>query len=89
MGAGQARDWSGIRRPRGNYAVHPKWKFVFVNHVTTNPFFIPTQYGAADACALVGCGYQWTGSATADVGQMVSAFNARDRVRRPTGSRLR
>ena len=32
---------------------HPKWKFVFINHVTTNPFFVPTQYGAADACALV------------------------------------
>ena len=22
---------------------HPKWKFVFVNHVTTNPFFVPTH----------------------------------------------
>ena len=29
---------------------HPKWKFAFINHVTTNPFFVPTQYGAADAC---------------------------------------
>jgi simple sugar transport system substrate-binding protein len=55
---------------------HPKWKFVFVNHVTTNPFFVPTQYGAADACALVGCSYQWTGSQNSDVGQMVSALNA-------------
>ena len=36
----------------GNYPTHPKWKFAFVNHVTTNPFFVPTQYGAADACAL-------------------------------------
>ena len=26
---------------------HPKWKFVFVNHVTTNPFFVPTIYGVA------------------------------------------
>ena len=26
---------------------HPKWKFVFVNHVTTNPFFVPTLYGVA------------------------------------------
>ena len=41
---------------------HPKWKFVFINHVTTNPFFVPTQYGIADACALVNCTYQWTGS---------------------------
>ncbi len=60
----------------GNYPSHPKWKFVFVNHVTTNPFFVPTQYGAADACALVNCTYQWTGSAKSDVGEMVSATNA-------------
>ena len=30
----------------GNYPNHPKWKFAFINHVTTNPFFVPTQYGA-------------------------------------------
>ncbi len=27
----------------------------FVNHVTTNPFFVPTKYGAEDACKLLGC----------------------------------
>ena len=32
---------------------HPKWKFAFINHVTTNPFFVPTQYGAADAAKLI------------------------------------
>src|SRR2546425_10340129 len=46
----------------GNFPNHPQWNFVFVNHVTTNPFFVPTQYGIADACALVGCKSQWTGS---------------------------
>src|ERR1039457_1412485 len=30
-----------------------KYKFVFVNHVTTNPFFTPTQYGLADAANLL------------------------------------
>ncbi len=60
----------------GNYPSHPKWKFVFVNHVTTNSFFVPTQYGAADACALVKCTYTWTGSATSSVGEMINAFNA-------------
>lgn len=60
----------------GNYPAHPKFKFVFVNHVTTNPFFVPTQYGAADAAALVNVTYQWTGSAKADVGEMVNALNA-------------
>ncbi|SIO67182.1 sugar ABC transporter substrate-binding protein [Paraburkholderia phenazinium] len=55
---------------------HKKWKIVFVNHVTTNPFFVPTQYGIEDACALLGMDYQWTGSANADVGEMVNALNA-------------
>lgn len=55
---------------------HPKWKFVFVNHVTTNPFFVPTQFGAQDASALLGTSFQWTGSAKSDVGEMVNALNA-------------
>ncbi len=60
----------------GPFPAHPKWKFVFVNHVTTNPFFVPCQYGIHDACALLGCTYQWTGSETSDVGQMVNSMNA-------------
>lgn len=60
----------------GPFPAHPKWKLVFVNHVTTNPFFVPTQYGIQDACNLLNCDYQWTGSATADVAQMVNAMNA-------------
>ena len=50
-------------------------KFVFVNHVTTNPFFVPTRYGAEDACKLLGCSYQWTGSENSNVNEMVNAFN--------------
>src|SRR5579883_1778865 len=60
----------------GNYPSHPKWNFVFVNHVTTNPFFVPTQYGIQDACALVNCTYQWTGSESSNVSEMVNAMNA-------------
>jgi simple sugar transport system substrate-binding protein len=60
----------------GNFPNHPKWKFVFVNHVTTNAFFTPTQYGIQDACALLGCTYQWTGSENSVVAEMVDAFNA-------------
>jgi simple sugar transport system substrate-binding protein len=52
-----------------------KLKFVFVNHVTTNPFFVPTKYGADDACKLLGCSYQWTGSENSNVNEMVNAFN--------------
>ncbi len=55
---------------------HPKWKFVFVNHVTTNPFFVPTIYGIQDACSVLGTSYQWTGSTTSDISQMVNAMNA-------------
>jgi simple sugar transport system substrate-binding protein len=51
------------------------YKFVFVNHVTTNPFFVPTQYGAADASKLLGCSYEWTGSESSNVNQMVNAVN--------------
>jgi simple sugar transport system substrate-binding protein len=57
------------------FGSHPNYKFVIVNHVTTNPFFVPTQYGAADACKLLGCSYQWTGSESSNVNQMVNAMN--------------
>jgi simple sugar transport system substrate-binding protein len=59
----------------GDFPATPKWKFVFVNHVTTNPFFTPTQYGAQDACALLGTTFQWTGSKDSIVAEMVSATN--------------
>lgn len=60
----------------GAYPSHPKWNFVFVNHVSTNPFFVPTQYGIADACELLGCTYQWTGSQTSVASEMVNSMNA-------------
>jgi simple sugar transport system substrate-binding protein len=52
-----------------------KLKFVLVNHVTTNPFFVATKYGADDACKLLGCSYQWTGSENSNVSEMVNAMN--------------
>jgi simple sugar transport system substrate-binding protein len=52
-----------------------KLKFTMVNHVTTNVFFTPTQSGAADACKLLGCSYQWTGSSSSNVAQMVSSID--------------
>jgi simple sugar transport system substrate-binding protein len=57
------------------FGSHPSYKFVVVNHVTTNTFFVPTQYGIADACKLLGCTYEWTGSETSNVDQMVDALN--------------
>ena len=59
----------------GKFPKHPQWKFTFVNHVTTNPFFVPTRYGAEDACALLGCSYQWTGSEKSIATDMVNALN--------------
>jgi|SRR5579875_179971 len=57
------------------FGSHKSYKFVFVNHVTTNSFFVPTQYGIQDACKLLGCSYEWTGSESSNVNQMVNALN--------------
>jgi simple sugar transport system substrate-binding protein len=61
----------------GDFPETPPWNFVFVNHVTTNPFFTPTQYGISDAASLLGIPTpQWTGSETSDIPEMVNAFEA-------------
>jgi len=70
-----AQSSSGGSPASGIFKAKPKMKFVFVNHVTTNPFFVPTRYGAEDACKLLGCTYQWTGSQNSNVNEMVNAFN--------------
>ena len=68
----------GIREARaaGLVPAHPNWRIVFVNHVTTNPFNTPLQYGMRDAAALTGCTTQWTGSASSISAEMVSAMNS-------------
>src|ERR1700726_2815754 len=63
----------------GNFPTTPKWKFTFVNHVTDNAFFTPTQYGFADAAALLGIPTpSWTGatSTQATVPTMITALNS-------------
>jgi simple sugar transport system substrate-binding protein len=60
----------------GNFPNTPEWNFVFVNHVTTNPFFVPTQYGIEDAQALLGTTSQWTGSEESVVSEMIDAMNS-------------
>jgi simple sugar transport system substrate-binding protein len=57
------------------FGSHPAYKFVVVNHVTTNSFFVPTQYGIADACKMLGCSYEWTGSESENIDQMVNAID--------------
>ncbi len=63
----------------GNFPSTPKWKFTFVNHVTDNAFFTPTQYGFQDAAALLGLPTPaWTGALSTQPtnSTMLSAFNA-------------
>ncbi|WP_022899095.1 substrate-binding domain-containing protein [Humibacter albus] len=60
----------------GPYPGHKKYKFTLVNHVTTNSFFTPTRFGADDACELLGCSYNWTGSENSIVSEMVNAMNS-------------
>jgi simple sugar transport system substrate-binding protein len=55
-------------------ATHPQWRFVFVNHALTNPFFVPARYGSDDAARLLGVSATWTGSRSSEVGEMVKAM---------------
>ena len=59
----------------GLFPKHPPWRFVFVNHVTTNPFFVPTKYVAEDSCAIVGCTYHWSGSEKSISTDLLNAMN--------------
>jgi simple sugar transport system substrate-binding protein len=57
----------------GNFPKTPPWQFWFVNHVTTNLFFVPTQFGFADAAALLGLPKpKWGGSQNSIPSEMVT-----------------
>lgn len=57
----------------GNFPKTPPWQFWFVNHVTTNLFFVPTRSGYSDAAKLLGLPTpKWGGSTTALVTQMTA-----------------
>jgi simple sugar transport system substrate-binding protein len=61
----------------GNFPATPAWQFWFVNHVTTNLFFVPTQNGTADAAKLLGLPTpKWGGSTTSSATQMVSYLDS-------------
>jgi simple sugar transport system substrate-binding protein len=63
----------------GNFPKTPAWKFTFVNHVTDNSFFTPTQYGFQDAAALLGLPVPaWTGATSTQptVPTMLTALNS-------------
>ena len=68
---------STAKQTAGDFPSTPAWKFTFVNHVTTNPFFVPTQYGLADAAALLNIPKPaFTGSDKSNIPDMVSATNS-------------
>ena len=61
----------------GNFPSTPAWQFWFVNHVTTNLFFVPTQNGMSDAAKLLGLPTpKWGGSTTSSATQMVSYLDS-------------
>jgi simple sugar transport system substrate-binding protein len=67
---------SAAKGAAGNFPKTPAWQFWYVNHVTTNPFFVPTQYGFQDAAALLGLPTpKWGGSQNSLASEMVSYFN--------------
>jgi len=75
-GTTAAKAQGGGTPAAGVFGSQKKFKFTLVNHVTTNPFFVPTKYGAEDACKILGCSYQWTGSESSNVREMVNAMNS-------------
>jgi simple sugar transport system substrate-binding protein len=57
----------------GDFPSTPKWQFWFDNHVTTNLFFVPTQFGFRDAAALLNLpAPKWGGSTDSVDADMVA-----------------
>jgi simple sugar transport system substrate-binding protein len=76
--AGTSATSGAAKAAAGNFPTTPKWQFTFVNHVTDNSFFTPTQYGFADAAAILGLPVpHWTGALSTQptVPTMLSSFN--------------
>jgi simple sugar transport system substrate-binding protein len=74
--SGSSTGSSAAAAVAGSFPKTPAWKFYFVNHVTTNAFFTPTQYGMADAASLLGLPSPvWGGSENSIISQMVSNFD--------------
>jgi simple sugar transport system substrate-binding protein len=75
-GGSSASASNGGNASAGIFGTDHRYNFTFVNHATTNAFFTPARNGAADACRLLGCSYQWTGSVASNVSEMVDAINS-------------
>jgi simple sugar transport system substrate-binding protein len=67
---------SAAKAAAGNFPTTPKWQFWFANHASTNAFFAPTQYGFADAAALLGLPTpKWGGDPNQSVTNQVNYIN--------------
>jgi simple sugar transport system substrate-binding protein len=67
---------SAAANAAGNFPTTPKWQFWFANHADTNAFFTPTQYGFADAAALLGLPTpKWGGDPNQSVSNQVNYIN--------------
>ncbi|HEY7143207.1 MAG TPA: substrate-binding domain-containing protein [Streptosporangiaceae bacterium] len=70
---------SDSKNAAGDFPKTPAWRFTFVNHVTDNSFFTPTQYGFSDCAALLGLDKPaWTGATSTQptVPTMLTALNS-------------
>ena len=57
------------------YGISGGYRFSFVSHALNNIFFTPTINGIQDACALLGCSYDWVGSNNSSVAAVAQAIN--------------
>ena len=90
LGASPASAGAGRARRRLFPQPHPRWRFVFVNHALTNPFFVPAKYGSAGRvprCSA--CNASGRARVSSDVGEMVKAMERAIAERVPAGSRCR
>jgi simple sugar transport system substrate-binding protein len=76
-GAGPAAAATGAgSSPAAVFPAHPRWRIAFMAHDTKQPLFVPLQFGAEDACSLLGCELTWGGSARGRVSELARAIDA-------------
>lgn len=53
---------------------HPRWRLVALALDTTDPLYVPFQYGAQDACDLFRCTFEWRGSGKGRTAELAKAI---------------
>jgi len=57
------------------FGANAGFRFAVISHAIDDAFFVPLQYGVADACELLGCSYDWAGSASNNATQEIEAID--------------